>query len=123
MIQSLYDGLSKRPTYDQVLGNVLRGSGGGIDFAFPDRTATFIRNSPEYQNLLTNDFIDLQKSQENMLKQQRREIIIKEQASGSNASMKSILARSTPALSVASEQVQSDLDGIEEADKRLKFLL
>ena len=65
-------GLKQRPTYDEVLGSVLRGSGGGIDLKFPDRTATFIRQSLEYQNLLTNDFIDLHKHRENILKQQQR---------------------------------------------------
>ena len=61
-------GLKQRPTYDQVLGSVLRGSGGGIDFALPDRTATFIRQPLEYQNLLTNNFIDSQKTARTYIK-------------------------------------------------------
>ena len=51
-----------------------------------------------------------------MLKQQKKNIIIKEQASESDSGMKSILASSSPNVSVASEQVQSDLSAISVAD-------
>ena len=66
--QVMYPGLSKRETYDEVLNYLERGGGAGIDIAFPNRTASFIRASPQYQNLLTADFVDLQKQQENVLR-------------------------------------------------------
>ena len=47
-------GLTLRPTYDQVLNSYLSG---GPQIKKPDRTATFIRASPQYQNLLKTDFI------------------------------------------------------------------
>ena len=112
MAKVMYQGLNRRETYNEILGYLERGGGPGIDIAFPNRTASFIRASPQYQNLLTYDFIDLQKQQENMLKQQKRDIIVKEQASGSNASMKSVLSSESPAVSEASQQVQSDLSGV-----------
>ena len=55
-----YDGLQRRETYDEILGVLER----GIDIPFPNRQASFIRNSPQYQNLLTLDFVDLQQQQE-----------------------------------------------------------
>ena len=115
-MMSRYEGLTRRDTYEEILSYLERGGGAGVDIPFPDRTASFIRASPEYQNLLTYDFIDIQKQQENMLKQQKKNIIIKEQASESDSGMKSILASSSPAQSVASEQVQSDLSAISVAD-------
>ena len=94
-MMSRYQGLHRRETYDEVLSYLERG---GPNIPFPDRTASFIRASPEYQNLLTYDFIDIQKQQENMLKQQKKDIIVKEQASGSDSGMKSILASESPAV-------------------------
>jgi hypothetical protein len=120
--QVMYPGLNKRETYDEVLNYLERGGGAGIDIAFPNRTASFIRNSPQYQNLLTADFVDLQKQQENVLKQQKRDIIIKEQSSGSDASMKSVLASETPAESLASPQVESDLSEVSAASIRAEDL-
>ena len=99
--QVMYQGLERRQTYDEVLGYLERGGGPGYDIAFPNRTASFIRNSPQYQNLLTSDFVDLQKQQEHGLKQQQRDIIVKEQAS--DASVKSVLSSESPVESVASQ--------------------
>ena len=107
-----YQGLERRKTYDEILGYLERGGGPGVEssLAFPNRTASFIRNSPQYQNLLTMDFIDLQKQQENMLKQQKRDIIVKDPASGSDT--KSVLASESPVESEASQHVQSDLSAV-----------
>jgi hypothetical protein len=56
-----YQGLERRKTYDEVLEYLERGGGAGVEssLAFPNRTASFIRNSPQYQKILTMDFIDL----------------------------------------------------------------
>ena len=110
-----YDGLHRRETYDEVLGYLERGGGPGVDIAFPNRQASFIRASPQYQNLLTYDFIDLQNQQENLLKQQKRDIIVKEQSSNSS-SMKSVLASSSPAESLATQQLNSDFSSLGDAD-------
>lgn len=53
-----YQDLNKRDTYDEIVGYLERGGGAGIDIAFPDRTASFIRASNQYQNLLTYNFVD-----------------------------------------------------------------
>ena len=58
-------GLALSPTYDQVLNSYLSG---GPDINKPNRVASFIRASPQYQDLQKNDFIDLQKQQNDMLK-------------------------------------------------------
>ena len=110
-----YDGLQRRETYDEILGYLERGGGPGINIAFPNRQASFIRNSPQYQNMLTLDFVDLQQQQENMLKQQKRDIIVKEQSSNSS-SMKSVLASETPSESAATQQLNSDFSSLGDAD-------
>ena len=116
MAKVMYQGLNRRETYEEILGYLERGGGAGVDIPLPNRQASFIRASPQYQNLLTLDFVDLQNQQENLLKQQKREIIVKEQSSGSNASMKSAEASSSPAESVASQQLNSDFSSLGDAD-------
>ena len=67
-LSQMKKGLTLRPTYDQVLSSYLSGE---PDIPKPDRTAGFIRKSLQYQNLLSNDFIDLQKQENNILKAQK----------------------------------------------------
>ena len=107
-----YQGLEKRKTYDEVLGYLERGGGAGVErsLAFPNRTASFIRNSPQYQNLLTMDFIDLQKQQENLLKEQKRNIILREQAT--NTDMRTELSRDKETSSESLQQSESDLSSV-----------
>ncbi len=104
-----YKGLEKRKTYDEVLGYLERGGGAGIDIPLPNRIASFIRNSPQYQNLLTMDFIDLQKQQENILKEQKRNIILREQAT--NTDMKTELSRDHPETE-SLQHSESDLSSV-----------
>ena len=102
-------GLSLHPTYDQVLNSYLSG---GPGFKKPNRTASFIRESPQYQDLLKADFIDLQKQQNEMLQTQRKHIVLKEQNSQSGSDMKSAIASQSPSESVASQHIQSDLSEV-----------
>ena len=51
-----------------------------------------------------------------MLKSQRKQIVLKEQASQSGSDMKSIIASESPAESVASQQQLSDLNALSEQD-------
>jgi hypothetical protein len=102
-------GLSLSPTYDQVLNSYLSG---GPDIKKPNRVASFIRASPQYQDLLKNDFIDLQKQQNDMLKKDRTHLLMKEQSSQSGSDMKSAIASQSPAVSEASQKVQSDLSAV-----------
>ena len=85
-LSQMKKGLTLRPTYDQVLLSYLK----GVDIPKPDRTATFITKSLQYQNLLSNDFIDLQKQENNILKAQKREVLIKEMVASSDSDMKSV---------------------------------
>ena len=81
-------GLSLRPTYDQVLNSYLSG---GPDIKKPNRIASFIRESPQYQNLLKDDFIDLQKQQNDMLQSQKREVLLKEQFYDAKSGVKEVM--------------------------------
>ena len=62
-INQMKRGLALSPTYDQVLNNYLSG---GPDIKKPNRVAACIRESPQYQDLLKTDFIDLQRQQNNL---------------------------------------------------------
>ena len=64
-INEMKRGLALFPTYDQVLNSYLSG---GPDIKKTNRVASFIRASPQYQDLLKNGVIDLQKQQNYMLK-------------------------------------------------------
>ena len=109
-----YEGLQRRDTYDEILWYLERGRGAGVDIPFPNRQASFIRSSPQYQNILTFDFVDLQNQQNILLKQQKRDIIVKEQSSNSS-SMKSVLSRSSPAESLATQHLNSDFSSLGDA--------
>ena len=85
-LSQMKKGLTLRPTYDQVLLSYLK----GVDIPKPDRTATFITKSLQYQNLLSNDFIDLQKQENNILQAQKRQVLIKEMVASSDSDMKSV---------------------------------
>ena len=86
-LSQMKKGLSLRPTYDQILLSYLSG---GPDIKKPDRTARFIRESPQYQDLLKTDFIDLQKQQNNILIAQKRDVLLKEMVASGNSDMKSV---------------------------------
>ena len=115
-LKQMKRGLELRPTYDEVLNSYLSG---GPDIKKPDRTASFIRESPQYQELLKTDFIDLQKQQNDILQTQRKHIVLKEQASQTGSDMKSVLASESSAVSEASQQVQSDLSAVSASSGKL----
>ena len=73
-LKQIKKGLSLRPTYDEVLISYLSG---GPDIKKPDRTASFIRESPQYQDLLKTDFLELQKQQNDMLQSQKKILYLK----------------------------------------------
>ena len=108
MAQMRY-GLTRRRTYDEVLNSYLSGE---PNIKKPDRTATFIRASPQYQNLLKTDFVDLQKQQNNILTAQKRDIIVKEQVTQSDGDMQSVMARQLSAESAVSQLNKSELSAI-----------
>ena len=83
-LSQMKKGLTLRPTYDQVLLSYLK----GIDIPKPDRTARFIRESLPYQDLLKTDFIDLQKQQNNILKAQKIDFLLKEMVASGDSDMK-----------------------------------
>ena len=120
-VSQMKKGLTLRPTYDQILLSYL--SGGSI-IKKPDRTARFIRESPQYQDLLKTDFIDLQKQQNNILKAQKKDVLLKEMAKSDTSSMKSVLASENGNGDSAAYQsaVDSDLDSINSNDQRIKYI-
>lgn len=109
-------GLSLRPTYDQVLAFYLSG---GPNIPKPDRKAQFVRESPQYQQLLKSDFIDLQKQQNDILMAQKREVLLKEQIAGSIADRKSVLASQRGSETLADRQLNESFDSLRNRDEEL----
>ena len=104
MRQVKYNGLIKRTDYDTVLNELLQGK---PKIKYPDRTATFIRQSPEYHDSLKSDFIQLEKNQDNLLREKQRRLILESNAS--DISMKSALSEDVRA-SEAEQQAQANLN-------------
>ena len=113
-------GLTRRPTYDEVLNSYLSG---GPNIKKPDRTATFIRASPQYQNLLKNDFVDLQRQQNNILTTQKRDIIVKEQVAKTDSDMQSVMARQQSFESAVSQHTFDELMSLTDQTLREDDLL
>lgn len=113
--QVKYGGLKKRTNYDTLIDELLAG---GPKIKVPDRTATFIRQSPEYQNLLKEDFIELEKDKERLFKEQRKQLLIQEKAGGENSSLKSESVYQSPRESLASQQLKNDLSAVREHQAR-----
>ena len=119
-LSQMKKGLSLRPTYDQILLSYL--SGGSI-IKKPDRTARFIRESLPYQDLLKTDFIDLQKQQNNILKAQKRDVLLKEMATSTSgdSSMKSVLASENGNdSSSAYFSLDSDLESLNSSEQTVQ---
>ena len=115
-LSQMKKGLSLRPTYDQVLLSYLSG---GPDIKKPDRTARFIRESPQYQDLLKTDFIDLQKQQNNILKAQKKDVLLKEMVASSESDMKSVKSSvNGNGESAAYKSLELDLSAISELSAR-----
>ena len=115
-LSQMKKGLTLRPTYDQVLQSYLSG---GPNIPKPDRTATFITKSLQYQNLLSNDFIDLQKQENNILKAQKREVLIKEMVASSDSDMKSVKSSvNGNGESAAYKSLELDLSAISASSAR-----
>ena len=117
-LSQMKKGLSLRPTYDQILLSYLSG---GPDIKKPDRTAKFIRESPQYQDLLKTDFIDLQKQQNNILIAQKRDVLIKEMASSSDSDMKSVKSsvNGNGNGNTAYYSLESDVESLNSHDKQI----
>ena len=116
-LSQMKKGLSLRPTYDQILLSYLSG---GPDIKKPNRTGRFIRESPQYQDLLKTDFIDLQKQQNNILKAQKKDVLLKEMAASDTSSMKSVLAsKNGNGDSAVYKSLDSDLESLNSHDQQI----
>ena len=85
--------LEKRPTYDDLIEEIIN----GFKLKVPNRTATFIYNSPEISNLLSPDgtsIKDIEEHEERKYKEEIKEIEIKKQASTSTQTAQQIRTQS-----------------------------
>ena len=84
-----YAELEKRPTYEELIDIIVK----DFKVKLPDRTASFIYNSPEIQNLLAGDgssINDIEEHEVRKYKEEVKEIEIKKQASTSTQTAQQI---------------------------------
>ena len=73
-LSQMRQGLTLRPTFNKVLNSYVSGES---NIEKPDRTAIFIRESYQYQDLPKNWFHGFTKQQNDILKTQKRDILLK----------------------------------------------
>ena len=87
-----YGGLRKRPTYDSLI-DYLQNKQPIIKY--PDRLATQIINSRELSNLDGLGMVGMEEQQQNIMKEQQREVIITQQANRDGSTAKNLRSKNT----------------------------
>ncbi len=75
-----YDGLREKKTYDELIDYVMNKP---VTIQYPDRTADFLRNSPQLSNLLDGEgegLLEMEEQQKRQMEEQQKEHIIREMA-------------------------------------------
>ena len=118
-LKQMKNGLTLKPSYEQVLSSYLSG---GPSIPTPNRLASKIRESPQYQDLLKINFIGLQEQAEKTRQNQKRETVIHElfQRAGD---VRSVLARSRAVSSMESaiSSIDDDLQSLNSLDTDLAY--
>ena len=86
------DGLRKKPTYDSLIDYIQNKQ---PILKYPDRLATQIMNSRELGNLDKIGMIGMEEQQQNIMKEQQREVIITQQANSEGSTAKKIRSMNT----------------------------
>ena len=87
-----YDGLRKKKTYDELIDYVMNKQ---EKIQYPDRTAKFLRNSPQLSNLLDGDgegLLDMEEQQKRQVAEVEKEHKIREMAGPSTGSAADVRA-------------------------------
>ena len=75
--RELFQGLRKKPSYKQVVDAIIK----DVPVKLPNRDATMLRNSMAYSQLdNTSAFESMQEQQGNALREQQKEVIMKQAA-------------------------------------------
>ena len=81
-----YDGLRKKKTYDELIDYVMNKQ---EKIQYPDRTAKFLRNSPQLSNLLDSNgegLLEMEEQQKRQMMEVEKEHIIRRTAGPSTGS-------------------------------------
>ena len=73
-----HDGLRRRPTYDEVIDYLENDQ---PKVKYPDRRATFLRNSPYMTQFDGDSWIDLEEQENNINKERLRQLEVKKNSS------------------------------------------
>ena len=82
-----YAGLHKRDSYDGLI-DYLENKQENIKF--PNREAKFVRDSPQYQQLLNEGFVEVEKQQINQIKDEQKEHAVIRTANDTNETAKEV---------------------------------
>ena len=82
-----YGGLHKRDNYEGLIDYL---DNKQEKLKYPDREAKFVRESPQYQQLLSNGFVEVEKQQLNQLKKEQEEHAVIRTAHETNESAKEV---------------------------------
>ena len=85
-------GLRKKPTYDSLIDYIQNKQ---PTLKYPDRLATQIMNSRELGNLDKIGMIGMEEQQQNIMKEQQREVIITQQANRDGSTAKNLRSMKT----------------------------
>ncbi len=90
-----YDGLRKKKTYDELIDYVMNKQ---EKMQYPDRTAKFLRNSPQLSNLLDSNgegLLEMEEQQKRQVMEVEKEHILRQTAGPSTGSAAEVRAAST----------------------------
>ena len=96
-----YDGLRKKKTYDELIDYVMNKQ---EKIQYPDRTAKFLRNSPQLSNLLDGDnegLLDMEEQQKRQVAEVEKEHVIREMAGPSTGSAADVRATTRKRVGVS----------------------
>ena len=112
-----YGGLSKRDSYEGLIDYLENKQD---KLKLPDREAKFVRDSPQYQSLLNEGFLEVEKQQINQIKAEQEEHAVIRTASDTNETAKEVRVVSSQTdkpLSVPTTRAQSSQAQIETTKK------
>ena len=95
-----YDGLRKKKTYDELIDYVMNKQ---EKIQYPDRTAKFLRNSPQLSNLLDSNgegLLEMEEQQKRQVMEVEKEHKIREMAGPSTGSAADVRATTRKRVSV-----------------------
>lgn len=114
-----YDGLRKKKTYDELIDYVMNKQ---EKIQYPDRTAKFLRNSPQLSNLLDSNgegLLEMEEQQKRQMMEVEKEHRLREMAGPSTGSVAEIKKRSSYTQTLLKTKSKSNQTYLKTYDKEI----